>query len=151
MIVIPFVFVSDPRGWDPAAGRERFAVWDSDCGGGEADPERHGVQSWPSVHLPAQWQTGKYTCRALTRSVRETVTRLFSVRLSLLFLLWILQPKKHKAGVMVTHQIGLFGSPWTFHIKCLYRGFVVTLWHDWFFLWVNLTTFVLERIWSADL
>lgn len=83
MIVIPFVFVSDPRGWDPAAGRERFAVWDSDCGGGEADPERHGVQSWPSVHLPAQWQTGKYTCRALTRSVRETVTRLFSVRLSL--------------------------------------------------------------------
>lgn len=46
-------------------------------------------------------------------SVRERVTRFFFIRVSLLFILAILQPKNDiqtQSWQMVTHQIGLFGS-----------------------------------------
>lgn len=60
-LMLHFLSVSDPCGWDPADGPECFAVWNGDGGGREADPARHGVQSGPSVHLPAERQTGKHT------------------------------------------------------------------------------------------
>lgn len=54
-----FVLFSDSSGWYTAAFGERSAVWDGHRHGGKPDSPWHGVQSWLSVHLSAERQTGE--------------------------------------------------------------------------------------------